>query len=238
MKNKEKIQLKEYEKGFHKACGHHLLQSLRDMARIIPTDPNNAKDFNFSKESFLLLSVKGDTHADIYINKSKKAKEDEWAFVFATAFIVLAFNLYGNRKVSNLLQEKSIILFSTDYVFRVLGFTEIPFAWSGYIKLADQIHFKNEDSVFNQIKENNKFHELTFNFLNHEESSIRPSSSIVNLTGNSTNTFAEQFAYNLVTQAKRTIALKANKNISEAELELRKTPLYKAKIGLLLTIHY
>ena len=232
MKNKDKQELNEYEKGLKKASSHHLLGSVASMVNTIATDPNNTnKEFFFSKDSFLFLSVLGDTKATIYFNKAKKINQDEWAFVFATAYIVLAFDMYKSKKVSNLLQEKTIILFAVDYVYNVLGFTDLPSAWSGYYKLSEKITFKNEGSVLEQIQDKTELIPNLFNFLNHQENSIVPKAAINNfgITGNAVHSFNEAFAHNLIDQAQKTIALKANKNISEEEIKKRSIPSNKAQ---------
>lgn len=232
MKKQDKKEPKEYDKGLAKAASHHLLGSVASMVSMFATDHTNpSKEFVFSKDSFLFLSVIGDTKANIFFNKEIKLKSDEWAFVFATAYVVLAFDMYKSQKVSSLLNEKSVILFAVDYVHNILGFTELPKAWEGYYKLAEKINFKNEVAVLEQLKDKPELTPYLFNFLNNNESSIAPKVANNNfgIIGNAVYKFNEQFAHNLIDQAQRTIALKANKNISEEEMKQRSIPSNKAQ---------
>ena len=231
MKNKEK-KLKEYEKGLVLASSHHLLGTISNMVNTTFVDPNsNNKDFNFNKNSYAYLSVYGDTSASLYLNREQKLKEHEWAFVISVAFVVLAFDLYRSSKISNLLSEKSVILFATDYVYNILGLKEVPEKWNGYHKISQEISFKNEYSVLEQLKNKDFLIPALFNFLNYEDNSIRLNAKRVTygMWGNSTLTFNEQFARTLVEQAQRTIALKANKGLSEESLKVRNLPINKAQ---------
>lgn len=222
---------KEYVEGFEKVSSHHLLGCLSSMFNLMPVDQSFSQA-EFNSSSFLQVNVNGNTSAIIYINKDKKLKKEEWAFIFATLFVLFAFDLYKKTKNSFVIQEKSNILFAANYAYTVLGFEDVPQDWKGYFKLSEEVTFKNEISVFEKIKEEKKLHEFLFNFLNNDSYSIIKNIKpilVYSHRGNSTKTFSEQFASNLISQAKKTVMLKAKQNFSEDDINLRKSPVYKAK---------
>lgn len=220
-----------YEKGLQIAQAHHLLGCFFDMVKLIALE-NATDEIEFDRVSFLCLKIANESQGYFYINKHKKLSKEEWAFVFATAFVILAFGLYKKEKNTTYFQEKTNILFACNYVHETLGFQEIPKEWEGYLKLKQEISFKNEHSVFEQIKENSKYHQYLFNFMNNENYSIQKqtkNSISVSYFHNPQRSFEEEFALNLIEQAKRTVMLRADKNLTEEQMELRKKPIYKAQ---------
>ena len=179
------------------------------------------------KNSYFKLVVKGDSHATIFLNTNKKLTEDEWLCVLATACLVLAFELYKTSK--SILKEKASILYALDYVYRILNIKAVPLEWNSYFSLVQKISFKNDTYVLKVIQESAKeyFKDL-FNFYNNDDFSIELEDIKNNHYFISKKKFADIFADNLLQQAQRTIALKANNSFSEDEAKKRDLPENKA----------
>lgn len=227
---------KQYESGLHAAMSHVLLGQTLNQVKIHAWEDNSPfwGEIAIPFKGFGLVRIHKDYHADMYIRKSNKYNEGEWAFVFATLAIYLGLGLYKKHSERNMFIKQGLFLFAIHYVKNTLGFQDIPKDWEGFFEVEKMISFKNENSVIDQLQTFPELmaHVQTIGFLNNanvQDIEFKDQASGAYNSWGSKQTFADIFVDNLVNQAQRTIALRSSINFTDEDLKKRNTLAYKAK---------
>jgi predicted metal-dependent peptidase len=232
MKNK-KEKLKPYQEAWHEIRENYLLGVVTHQIRLIPSR-SDGTEIIFNKNSFGYLDIIDNNEASLFINKEAKLNKEDWYFIFATVAIILGLDLYKkllpeNDSGYNILKENAIFLFAINYVYSILELSMYPKEWSTILKIKDEISFKNESAIYEQLQDNHTKQSLIpFNLMVDNKQSIFLQKA-KNKYGHWHKDFAQMFAENLIEQAKKTIALRTNRSISKEDLEKQNTEGYKAK---------
>src|SRR5579875_3342288 len=227
---------KQYELGLNKAASHVLLGETLQQVKIHAWEDNSPfwGEIPIPLGGFGLVRINKDYSADMYIRKSNKYNEDQWAFVFSTLAIYLGLALYKKYSERNMFIKQGLFLFAIHYVKNTLGFQEIPKEWEGFFEVEKMISFKNENSVIDQLQTFPELmnHVQTIGFLNNSNTKdieFKDEKSSSYFSWGAKKTFSDIFVDNLVSQAQKTIALRSSINFTEEDLKKRNTLAYKAK---------
>lgn len=220
MKNPNK-KLDNYKEAYNNVKNHHLLGLILSNVNIF-SDEHKMKLIDWSKESFCQLTIKGDTEASIIVNKYKKLTVSEWEFIYLTIATLLGLNIYKKMLNQNKIYKLSSLLFAMNYVRNILGNDNIPPEWLDFYSAEQDLSFKSEDSMFEQIDSNqslyNKYKHISLLNNNLDNSFVfeKNTKTLFKYSFNSyTKTFNEIFGENLIQQAQKTIALSGNKVVDE-----------------------
>lgn len=226
----------KYQEGWAIVERHHLLGAILSNVRLLAMEDNSPfwDKINLPPKGFAFLKIIKHYRAEIYIRKANKFSEEEWAFVFATIAIYLGLGLYKKYEERSLFVKQGLFLFAIHYVKNTLNIGELPIAWENFIELEGHISFKNENSVIEQLRNDNSLLEKTKSIsLTNDalQKSIEKQEEVIgsyfNWQGN--KEFEDVFVENLISQAQKTIALRSSINLNENEINQKNTLGYKAK---------
>lgn len=229
MKNNNQKEPPNYEKAWDRVNCHYLLGSIARNV-YLQTNENSLRVDGWNKSSIAYLKVVSHNQAYLFINKTKKYDEGQFAFVYSVLMVILAFQLYekiqGDKK-----RELAVILFAINYLINVLQCETVPADFNLFFKLDGQISFKNEEVIYEQIMNLNLYEEYkSLSFIKNDNFSIEFELNEISEKRNGyKKTFSEIFAENIVKQAQKTIALSSKQNYTEEEIENQKSLSYKAK---------
>lgn len=226
---------KAYDVAVEQAKHHYLLGRV---ARNLTFHAVEAGDslFNLNEGFYkgsLLCANFSHYSGHIYFNKNLKLSEQEWLFVFCVLAIILGMDLYKKLQPTDISHEIAVTLFAVNYVYEILGLKDVPECWNEVFSVREEISFKNETSVYEQLANRpelaSKVEKFTFLLAHASALCYGNKENYFRYGGSPTHTFSEIFTTNLVEQAQKTILLKSQQSYSEEELKKRDTLSFKAK---------
>lgn len=224
---------KPFETALSKSYGNPIIGSVLHNINFFSKSKNFESKFIFQKNEVFFIECT-DQHASCYLNDKTSYSEEEWKFFFQTLAIILSFKLYvqiENEYTENqAIQEKAFISFAVHYVYEVLGNKNLPTIFENYLFLKDEISHKNENHVYEKFLENKNNQKISDKFFNF--STINRRCIFFKKTNlyyyQSKEDFQSIFIKALKLNAQKTIALRAKKNVTEAELKVKDSNIYKA----------